>query len=802
MIRPFQRIGLWLAAVIVCVVIASRADYTTDLSAFLPAAPTENQQLLVDQLRSGPVSRLLLLGIESRGGDAGTPAAAEARARLSQALVTALRGMPGLGAVTNGASPAGDDPTGKLLFDYRYLLGDAATAGRLTQPGLAEALRDGLDTLASPLGLVYRELFTRDPTGEMVRLVERMQPGQTPRIIHGAWASDDGSRAIVLVRLDADGTALDRQQEALERIRAAFDRVRGDTPARLLMTGTARFSVESRATIERDVTLLSLLGTAAIVLMLSSVYRSPRPLLLGLLPVTTGALAAVAMVALVFGQVHAITLGFGVALIGEGIDYAIYLFVQGSSRALWRTVRLGVLTSLIGFSSLLASSFPGLAQLGVFAVTGILVAALVSRFVLAPLVSNQPVALPGWLTALARRLPRLRRLRAVPLLAIAASAIALIAITAQRPLWQADLASLSPISAADQRLDQELRGALRAPDVRHVIAVRAASEEAALALAEQVGERLAPLIADGVLGGLQSPASWLPPASVQARRQAALPDQQRLTADLAEATRGLPVRAERLAPFVDDVISSATLKPLTAADLGSSDLSIAVTSLLVGTADGVTAMLPLQAAGADGHIDDARVRQQLFKTGPALGVPGHSTLHLLDLKAETDSLYGAYLGEALVLSAIGGLLIVIALAVSLRQRGATERHSTSDVAADRDAGAGSRWRRVSRVLVPLIAAELTVLAALALVGVPLTILHLVGMLLTVAVGSNYTLFFADRHDDERILSSLLLANITTAIGFGVLGFADAPVLAAIGQTVGPGAILSLLYGAMASEAPR
>jgi len=118
-IRPFQRIGLWLAAVIVCVVIASRADYTTDLSAFLPAAPTENQQLLVDQLRSGPVSRLLLLGIESRGGDAGTPAAAEARARLSQALVTALRGMPGLGAVTNGASPAGDDPTGKLLFDYR-----------------------------------------------------------------------------------------------------------------------------------------------------------------------------------------------------------------------------------------------------------------------------------------------------------------------------------------------------------------------------------------------------------------------------------------------------------------------------------------------------------------------------------------------------------------------------------------------------------------------------------------------------------------------------------------------------------
>ena len=90
-LRPLHRLGLWLAAVIVCVLIAARADYTTDLSAFLPAAPTENQQLLVDQLRSGPVSRLLLIGIEGSGPAADTAAAAAGRARLSQALVPVLR---------------------------------------------------------------------------------------------------------------------------------------------------------------------------------------------------------------------------------------------------------------------------------------------------------------------------------------------------------------------------------------------------------------------------------------------------------------------------------------------------------------------------------------------------------------------------------------------------------------------------------------------------------------------------------------------------------------------------------------
>ncbi len=792
MIRPFQRIGLWLAAVVVCALIAARADYTTDLSAFLPAAPTENQQLLVDQLRSGPVSRLLLLGIESTGSDADSSAAAASRAGLSQALAAALRGAPGIGAVTNGSLIGADDAGQKLLFDYRYLIGDAVDTGRLIMPGLQTALGDGLDTLASPLGLVYRDLFTRDPTGEMIRLLERMQPAQTPRVIGGVWASDDGRRAILLTRLDADGTALDRQQAALQEIRAAFEQVRGEVPARLVMTGTARFSVESRDTIEGDVKRLSLLGTTAIILMLLTVYRSPGPLLLGLLPVSTGVIAAIAAVALVFGQVHAITLGFGVALIGEGIDYAIYLFLQGSSPSLWRTVRLGVLTSLIGFSSLLASSFPGLAQLGVFACTGILVAALVSRFVLAPLVGAQPVALPRWLLRVAGYLPRLRRLRAVPLLAALLSAAIIAAVASQQPLWRSNLEALSPISAADQKLDQELRAALRAPDVRHVIAVRAASEDEALGLAEQVTQRLSPLLADGSLGGIQSPANWLPPSSRQRERQAALPTAGQLNADLAEATTGLPVRAERLAPFVEDVLASSRLTPLTAADLGNSDISLAVTSLLVTTESGVTAMLPLQAAGADGLIDTARVHQLLFETTPSLATSASGRVHLLDLKDETDNLYGAYLKQALLLSAFGGLLIAVTLTLLARRRGNLDTGTGT--------GTGS-FARVVRVLLPLLAAELTVMAMLVLIGVPLTLLHLVGMLLIVAVGSNYTLFFAEQHDDQRILSSLLLANITTATAFGVLGFAQAPVLAAIGQTVGPGAILSLLFGAMLSSAP-
>ena len=71
-----------------------------------------------------------------------------------------------------------------------------------------------------------------------------------------------------------------------------------------------------------------------------------------------------------------------------------------------------------------------------------------------------------------------------------------------------------------------------------------------------------------------------------------------------------------------------------------------------------------------------------------------------------------------------------------------------------------------------------------------------------AVGSNYALFFEqnissqqqEHNGQERYLAlaSLLLANLTTVMGFGILALSQFPVLHALGITVGPGAMLALL----------
>ena len=91
-------------------------------------------------------------------------------------------------------------------------------------------------------------------------------------------------------------------------------------------------------------------------------------------------------------------------------------------------------------------------------------------------------------------------------------------------------------------------------------------------------------------------------------------------------------------------------------------------------------------------------------------------------------------------------------------------------------------------------------AILVLVADRLSIFHLVGLLLVVAVGSNYALFFdrpvASTGDGERTLVSLLFANLSAVIGFGVLSFSKVPVLHAIGLTVGLGTVLCLVFSAI------
>ncbi|HEX6734707.1 MAG TPA: MMPL family transporter [Azonexus sp.] len=765
--RAVRSLLLWLLAMLAGAAIVWNSRFTADMSFFLPARPSAEQQVLVDQLKEGAVTRLLMVAIA--GGDA------EQRAGLSRELRRRLAGGADFLSVQNGEAGS-DEADRAYLLRHRYLLSPAVTPERFTVDGLRTAIADSIDRLASPAGMMLKTLLPRDPTGELVALLGTLAGGHQPDSRAGVWASRDGERAMLLVQTAALGSDTDGQQAAIERIHAEFaaaSAAAGGVGFTLQLSGPGVFAVNSRETIKAEVTRLSSISSITIFLLLLCIYRSLRLLGMGLLPVVSGSLAAVVAVSLAYGTVFGITVGFGSALIGEAVDYSIYYFVQSGrsgidawKRRFWPTIRLGVLTSIAGFGALLFSGFPGLAQLGLYALTGILVAALTTRFLLPPL-SPASWQMPD-LTPLGRQaerlIGRLRHLR-WPVLGLAVAA-AVVLFVDRDDLWHPELAALSPVSRADQQRDMALRADIGAPDSRYLVITQGSDREAALQQAEAAGRQLDRLVAAGVIGGYDSPARFLPSQATQAARRASLPEPGELRQRLAAAQAASPLAAARLEPFIADIAAARAAPALDREALAGSNLALAVDALLLAHNGGWSVLLPLRPPAA-GELDAAALQAALAGSGALF----------IDMKREFDQLYNDYLHEAMLLSLAGLGAIVVLLAATLRSP-----------------------RRLAAVLLPLVLAVLIVIAGLHLMGERLHLMHLIGMLLIIAVGSNYALFFDLPPDqpqlDPETLASMLIACLTTAIGFGTLALSQVPVLHAVGITVGPGAVLALLLAAI------
>ena len=764
-----RALAILLAVFFACGFVILRTRFVSDLSAFMPRSPTERQRLLLEQFRDGVIARLVMIGIE--GGDAAE------RARLSRELAARLRSDRQLFVGVQNGDAATAQRDRDYFLQNRYLLAPDISPEHFTAEGLHAALLESLDALSGDAGLLFKGIFPRDPTGETLKVLERFEGHSQPRTVEGVWASPDGELALLLVQTRAAGSDIEAQSRIVSHIRQIFVRIEDRKPdTRLLMSGTGVLSVASRSAIEGEIARLAMASLVLVSCLLLAVYRSPVLFLLGMLPVVLGALVGIAAVSLGFGRVHSLTLGFGTTLIGEAVDYSIYFFIQcfggASSERFWPTIALGVLTSIAGYSVLLFSGFPSLAQLGLYSISGLVAAALAARYLLPELMPRRTRLrdLRRTGAALERLFNQAAGLRWAALAIVLAAGAVILAHSGR--IWNRQLNALSPVTQEDQRTDARLRSGLGVSDMRYVAAFAANDEQSALQKAEQAGNVLQDLVDRGVIGDYTSPAFVLPSLARQRSRQAALPDPTTARGRLHQALEGLPIRADRLGGFLSDLQAARNGGVLTRADLDGTSAEMLVDSLLVRREHDFLVLLPLRSAAAGsaaGQID-------IDQVGSALGQARLADVRVVDILEETTNLFDNYLREALILVAIGCVVIGGLLLACLR----------STV-------------RTLRVVAPLACSVACVTSALLLCGVQLTILHLIGLLLVVAIGSNYALFFdIDRgiEDRSQVQVSLVVANLTAVSSFGLLGFSRIPLLSAIGTTVGLGTFLALVFSVM------
>ncbi|WP_165982592.1 MMPL family transporter [Dankookia rubra] len=744
----------------------------TDLADFLPAGRTPASAFLVRELQSGAATTLLLAGIE------GAPPAE--LARISRETAAGLRASGRFDFIGDGTLSLSEAEQA-FLFRYRYLLSPETRPEAFTAAALRErlqALLDGLRSAASPL--LTRFGFA-DPTGAFLGLAREFLGETRVETRDGAWlaAGKGPPRALLLARIAGSG-GLDAasQQAAIAAFRAAYDAARPG-PARLLLSGPGVFGAEAARAIRGDVELISLASLGLLGGFLWWRYRSL--LLLGLVavPLGAGTLAGFAATALVAGGApHGIAFGFGMTMLGVTVDYPILLVslrrpgeaLADAAARIWPTLRLAAAAAATGLAAMLGSGFPGLVQLGVFAGSGLLTAASVTRWVLPALVPRARIApqpMPRPVAAALRALRGRRRL------AFGLVVVALLVLAASGgPRWQRDIAALSPVPAAAQALDAELRRQLGAPDVRLIIAVGPGTEAAVLAASERLGAAIRPLLGpEGALEALDLPSRWLPGPATQEARRAALPGADAAEAALREAIQGLPFRPGAFAPFLAALAESRALPPLTTAGLAQEAPTLAARlSPLLTRRDGTVRGVAL----AQGVRDPAAL-------AAAVAALGDPAILLVDVKAETEGLLTDYGRATLLWALAGGGVALGLLALGLGGPGAA-----------------------LRVAAPIGGALLVTLAALAVLGEALTLFHLASLLLLAGLAIDYSLFLARAPDPfsdaEVALGAVLNCAACTLLTFGLLSLCGTPVLRGIGLTVSCGVASAFLLACML--APR
>jgi predicted exporter len=756
---------LWIAGIAAAAAFAQRhLVVSSDLRLFLPKPETAEQRLLLEGIGEGPAARVLVIALEG--------AAPEQLADASRAIADRLRGDDAFLLVANGDIALDAFPD--ALLPYRYLLSPTFDARRLDGASLTEALTARARDLASPAGLLLEPWLPHDPTLELASLLERWQPAHEPRRELDVWFDAAGERALLIAETRAPAFDPEGQRAALAKLDAALAST-GIEDARMLVSGAGRFTVLMEERTRTEAQRLGLAATILMIVLLLIAYRSAGCVILSALPLASAGLAGLAAVAALFGSVHGITLAFGFTLIGVAQDYPLHLLSHRRAdreprevaRALWPTLATGVASTCIAYLTFLFSGVTGLQQVACFAVTGLAVAALASRYVLPALTARSPRDL-GRSEPLARTWSAIVSLPRPAWLALAlpAACASLVALS-PRPLWDNDLAGLTPVPADALAVDRELRVQLGAADLRYLLAVEAADEEAALSRLEALEPQLQTLVERGAIAGFDHAARYVPSAATQRKRQDALPDGERLRAALAAAIAATPFRADAFEPFVADVERARTLQPLTIDAVRAAGLGARVDALLRPAASGSTALVTL-----GGVADVGALRELAVASGATL----------LDLRQASESLVAQQRTRILWSLAVAAVLLVAVVALALRDR-----------------------TRVLRVLTPMAVTTFVVVAVLQALGISLTLFHVISLILVAGLGLDYALFFehaaSDRAEQSRTLHAVLVCSLSTLLVFALLAASSLPVLRAIGLPVAIGVVSNFLL-AMLMTAPR
>ena len=622
--------------------------------------------------------------------------------------------------------------------------------------------------IMSPLGEQTLVPADQDWLGFTSRLSDKLQSTSAVHydIASNTMQVDADGRVWYVMRAQLDPVESAGRDEQLLALIERTQQQAKQQDVQVLTAGGAIYSAQGKTEGGKESTWMSLTGSILTIVFLLLMFRSPRILLLAL-PVAAGLLAGFAACIALLGSVHILTLIIGTSLVGLVVDFPLHWLSHATLDTRWqpwqavrrvsRPFIISLAVTVTGYLFLLLTPLPILQQTAVFSSAAVVSTFLFTRLVLPALFHRwQPRPTPGLLPFLAGLRQGVRsageRIRHTPVLA------GLVLIVAASGLylsnWQDDIRNW--VSTPESLLREAVEvGRLTGfePTGQYFI-VQAADEDSLLRTEKRLAARLDTLVAQGHLRNYSALSQWVNPAS----------EQQALKATLAALSSQPQAWAALRALGVPESALQAEF------DRRQARPVLTIEQALRGPLAEPWRALWL------GHDEQNRPSSMITMNGlhdpavlPAIA-QDMAGVTLVDQRSHINTLFAQTRLEAIVLKLLS---YTVGFLILYRVFGT---------------------RPALRILLVPLSASVTVMSLSGLIGMPLNLFCIFGLLLVTAIGIDYAVYaYTPTLPAQEKAAGIVMTSVTTMITFGLLYFSSTPAVSTFGLSVVLGVFCNVIY---------
>lgn len=249
----------------------------------------------------------------------------------------------------------------------------------LTPEGIAAAMQRNYTNLLSPAGMALRSYILKDPLGIGSHSLKHLQDFQLEanyEIGDEHIFSKDGSTLLMFVTPVFNTGSTGKNEELIRILEAELQRTNEEHPEiRAEYFGGPSVGVYNARQIKKDTILTSSVALLIIIVFISLVFKRKRSIPLIITPVLFGGLFALFLIYFIKGEISAIAVGAGSAVMGIALSYSIHMLahqnhvstVQQLIKELAYPLTVGSFTTIGAFFGLTFTSSDLLRDFGLFA---------------------------------------------------------------------------------------------------------------------------------------------------------------------------------------------------------------------------------------------------------------------------------------------------------------------------------------------------------------------------------------------------------------------------------------------------